>query len=416
MSGLLTGSLDSDWPIIQAALKECRGVKTCAAEKVGVSEKTIRRRVKQATEKYDLAHKVQAYEGQVKLLKKELKIAQDRTFVDKNVEAFLQHALSQELSPPEWVVRAGVPGSDHVAMSMLSDLHFAEVVNPRELMGLNAYDPKIAELRLRNYFEGAVRIQKEIMTGLKVRGMVMIWSGDMLSGDIHAELVETNGMASYPAVIKLTELLVAGIRMVADEVGAVHIVGVPGNHPRNSRKPRAKGYAINNLDWVLYHAVAQHFTGDARVTFAISDNTDIQVNVMGHIFHVTHGDQAKGGSGIAGMLSPLMLLDHRKRKWASQTGNAFDYLTVGHWHQFAQVFGVIINGSLKGYDEYCMSKNFAYQAPQQGFWMVHPKRGVVYTTPIFVEDPDEGWRDQVDDWQPKTFIPARQSDTPPWLI
>ena len=67
---------------------------------------------------------------------------------------------------------------------------------------------------------------------------------------------------------------------------------------------------------------------------------------------LTHGDQFRGGSGIAGLLSPLLLGDHRKRKRQTAMNHPYDWMIYGHWHSLVLgVRGLIGNGSLKGYDE-----------------------------------------------------------------
>jgi UDP-2,3-diacylglucosamine pyrophosphatase LpxH len=96
--------------------------------------------------------------------------------------------------------------------------------------------------------------------------------------------------------------------------------------------------------------IARHFKGEEEISFAISNSSDYRYKVYNTRFRITHGDQFKGGSGISGMLSPLMLGDHRKRE--KSTGTPYDYLVMGHWHQQAHVMGIIVNGNLKGYDEW----------------------------------------------------------------
>lgn len=414
MSGL-TGDFNTDLNLIEAAMVECGGVKTCAADKLGVTESLIRRRLKKADQELSVEHQLWQAQEQVKLLRKELTQLRATRFQDRTFEELVRGAAAAPASPPKWVVEAGSPGSPTVANQMLSDVHFAEVVNPREMMWLNAYDPAIAELRLHRFFEGAVRIVKEILGNMNIQGIVQMWTGDFFSGDIHEELVETNAYPVLPAVLTLRDLLVAGVQLMRQEVGLVHIEAVPGNHPRLTKKPKHKGYATSNLDWLLYHLVATEFRDDPNVTFRISGSTDQQVTVLGHRYHITHGDQAKGGSGISGAVNPLMILDHRKRKWATQTNNVYDTLALGHWHQALKLPGVMANGSLVGYSEYSIQKNFPYAPAQQQFWLTHPTRGIIFDTPIFVESEAEGWRNNKS-WQPdRKFELDTGQDDPSWL-
>ena len=46
---------------------------------------------------------------------------------------------------------------------------------------------------------------------------------------------------------------------------------------------------------------------------------------------------------------------------------------MGHYHQYISIKGAIVNGSLKGYDEYAMGNRFAFEIPKQALWFTHPR-------------------------------------------
>jgi predicted phosphodiesterase len=123
------------------------------------------------------------------------------------------------------------------------------------------------------------------------------------------------------------------------------------------------------------------------VTFDITEGSDIRYTVYGTTFVLTHGDQFRGGSGIASALSPLMIGDHRKRKRQQSIGNPYDWLIMGHWHQLMLgMMGIIVNGSLVGYNEYAYQKNLPFEQPQQAFWLTDPEHGVTLRAPIHVKE------------------------------
>ena len=69
-------------------------------------------------------------------------------------------------------------------------------------------------------------------------------------------------------------------------------------------------------------------------------------------------------------------------------------MVVGHWHTLIQAAsnGLIVNGSLKGWDEYAATSNFSFEAPQQALWVTVPKNGVVWQAPVLAGDrKSEGW-------------------------
>lgn len=110
-----------------------------------------------------------------------------------------------------------------------------------------------------------------------------------------------------------------------------------------------------------------------------------------------HGDQFRGGSGIAGALSPLMLGDSRKRKRANTVHKTYDYLVLGHWHQDLDFKSIIASNALKGYDEYCYISNFDFSPPGGSWWLTDSRKGRTIKAPIFVKHGDEQWQQRVDE-------------------
>lgn len=285
--------------------------------------------------------------------------------------------------PPVWLKRAPKTGTHHgTPWLLLSDLHLDEVVMPAEIGNVNAYNRTIAELRLRATFDNCVAVCEQYWTGVVFDGIVVCLAGDLFSGDIHDELTQTNEDTMLGSLLHWSDQIAAGLAMLADVFGAVHVPVVVGNHGRRTRKPRSKWRARDNFDWFMGHLLARMLAHDDRITFDISDAADCLVPAYGRTVCVTHGDQARGGSGIAGIYSPIMRLDARKRQRAAAVMAPYDLLVMGHWHSL--IFGPqwIVNGSLKGYDEYAYTENFSFEEPQQALWLMTPEHGKTWTAPI----------------------------------
>jgi hypothetical protein len=58
---------------------------------------------------------------------------------------------------------------------------------------------------------------------------------------------------------------------------------------------------------------------------------------------------------------------------------------MGHWHQDIRLRKLIVNGSLKGYDEYAFANNFPFEPPSQALWMTHPQHGITFSMPVLAE-------------------------------
>jgi len=299
---------------------------------------------------------------------------------------------SAKLRAPKWTRKPSKRSGTAVACALLTDTHFDEIVNPAEIDGLNAYNRQIAEKRLRRWAEKVCVLAREYITGVEYDGLVVPIAGDIFSGNIHEELKETNEATLMASVVHWIEHIEAAIRLLADEFGSVHCPAVVGNHGRFTRKPVAKRRAQDNVEWLLYRMLERAFRDDPRVTFAVSDAADTLFSIHGTNYLLTHGDQFRGGSGISGMFSPLMLGHHRKTRRQMAAGKPFDWLVMGHLHQFFVGKGIIVGGTMKGTDEYAYVSNFAPEPPQQAFWINDPEHGVTITAPVHVMDRKaEGW-------------------------
>jgi hypothetical protein len=291
-----------------------------------------------------------------------------------------------QLAPPKWL-RPTKSGTNRATLAvMLSDTHFDEVVNPDELDGLNAYNREIALLRLQRWSQNVVKMARHYLAGMEYDGLVLLLGGDIFSGDIHEELAETNEDTTLSSLLYWSEQLAAAIDFFASEFGRVHVAAVMGNHGRTSRKPRAKLRAKTNFDWLLAKMLERYFRSDERVSFNVPESADVLVDIYGHGQLMTHGDQVHGGGGIGGIYPPIMRLRARKQQRHLQVGSSFATLWMGHWHQYLSTPSLIINGSLKGYDEYAMVSNFAYEQPQQALAVVTPERGITIQAPVFCMD------------------------------
>lgn len=317
------------------------------------------------------------------------KIVKEQQQTIDRLERVAEYA-GRSLHVPKWLARPAKKGDKAATVvSILSDCHFDEVVNPSEVDGRNAYNRDIAEQRLARYFEQSVRLTRDYLAGMTYRGFVLLLGGDLISGDIHDELAQTNEAQTLDTVLHWSGRLAAGIELLADEYGQVHVPVVVGNHGRRTRKPKAKGRARDNFDWMIGQLLARHFDRDARVTFQIPDSTDALVEVHDTRFLLTHGDAVSGGGGIGGIWPPIMRMVAKKR-----VRDRFDAVVMGHWHQLimAPTAGVVVNGSLKGEDEYAAVMNFAPEPPQQALFTVAPAHGVTFSAPVLVGDRKrEGW-------------------------
>ncbi len=322
--------------------------------------------------------------------KQELEAALD---IVKNIETHTP-------TPPEWLSPEPTGKYHGTPVLLLTDTHFDEVVLPEEVMGLNAYNREIAEMRLRKAFEGAITLpQHWLGSNLTKDGFVLAFGGDLITGEIHDELASTNEAHITETIEHYLDPMIAGVRMLREEYGKVHVVVVDGNHDRTYRKKRSKKAARSSFSWLFWKVLARDFRRFTTVTFQIPDSRDTIFPVYGTRILLHHGDQFRGGSGISGVVSPLHIGDYRKRRkhasaetYTGRKDLRFDIQLMGHFHHRNSLPGIITGGCLKGYDEYAMTGNFPFDEASQELLIFTPERGLTFQAPVYVQDKeDEGW-------------------------
>ena len=320
-------------------------------------------------------------------LKRQVAELAERQDTDERLEAFLAQAAARPVAVPAWVRSPRKTGQRQVLpVAPFSDWHLDEVVDPKQVNGRNAYNREIATRRLKRYFDQVCIICRDYVQGFTYPGIVFPMLGDIFSGNIHEELRNTNEDTTAGSLMHWVGPVAAGLELLAAEFGHVFVPVVVGNHGRNTHKPIAKGRVRDNFDWLFGQMLAQHFAKDRRFTFVIGESHKQLVEVFGTRILFSHGDECKGGSGIAGMLSPQLIAFSRMKKQFE-----FDLWVLGHWHHRSAYRGIRVNGAGKGFDEYAAVMNFDFQVPQQDLFFVAPGRGVIAEWPVFCQCDDEPW-------------------------
>lgn len=323
-------------------------------------------------------------------LESQLRTLRARTLTDEYVERKILK-LAEDVgnaAPPTWLAK--MPRGDArpgVPIALWSDWHWGEVVDPGQINNVNAYNIEIAHRRARRLVERTIYLLRSHVVKPEYPGIVVCLGGDMVTGDIHDELTETNDAPIMPTVVDLFGVLTWALRTLADEFGRVFVVGVTGNHGRITKKPRNKNRNFTNFDWLLYRFLMEAFDGDARVSFMVPNGPDALFRVYGVRYLLTHGDQTKGGDGIIGPIGPITRGHKRKAARNSAIDLAYDVMLCGHWHTEFHSARTIVNGTLKGYDEYANAQNFDFEPPRQLLWLTHPEHGITLRMTVHLDDP-----------------------------
>lgn len=280
---------------------------------------------------------------------------------------------------PQVIPKASRPGqADHEFVLLWSDTHFGEVVSKEETNGLNEYDAKICWKRHEKMRESIFSYADN--RPYPVDKLHIAALGDMLSGNIHDELAETNEIPLAESSVAFAYDGSAWLRSVAERFRQIEFAGVVGNHPRFSPKMRAK-QAFDNADWFTYHQMALHLRDDERFKFTIPrSNAHVHQVIGGRNLLLWHGDGVRSsmpGVPWGGVTRRAAQLQNQY----TQAGSAIYAFLVGHFHQRNIVAGpansyIAMNGSPKGVDEYSLKAFGGGQHPCQLLLTFHKTRGL----------------------------------------
>lgn len=372
------------------------GTKATAAH-FGIAGRTVRGRI--ATARFrGLANTTLATvtdKLKYELNKLRVEVASLRSFKESSEEIRRNiYGLSDlNVEPPDWVLpktnyKSGLSG---VPMTIWSDWHWGEVVQPNQVGGVNEFNQAVAEARVQTLVKTTISLLHDYVKNPSYPGIVIALGGDMITGAIHEELAVTNWGTPMQQFVQVQASLEWALLQMADKFGKVFVPCVVGNHGRDTIKPRFKNRVFQNYEWNLYMQLARTFAKDKRFQFLIPEETDAYFKIYNHRFLLTHGDTlgVKGGDGIIGALGPIARGATKIGRAEAQIGRDFDTLILGHYHTYIpanDAVRTIVNGALKGYDEYArLQLRVPYSQPSQALWLVHPDHGITVQWQVFLD-------------------------------
>ena len=154
-------------------------------------------------------------------------------------------------------------------------------------------------------------------------------------------------------------------------------------------------FKINNLDYVAYQICAFALRNYKYVKFVIDPALFRYVDILGWRFVFSHGDETRSWMQI-----PFYGL--RRDFAAKQAINVYvhsggdltsavqpvNYKVVGHFHTGGiipdNLGDIIMNGTLKGIDEFSFAKGYVYR-PFQFLFGVHREHGLTFNYRMWVD-------------------------------
>lgn len=292
---------------------------------------------------------------------------------------WLQALSAETIEIPEWepAVRSGKSRRE-TPILFASDWQWGEVISRAGMGGLGEFNSEIAAQRVKLMGEKAISLAFEHRGAKKYEPLVYIRGGDMISGEIHADLRESNDKQAAGAVRDLVKHEAALLRMLAKAFGQVVVVSVPGNHGRLTPKPQSKRGALENMDSLSGLWLTDIFASDKRFTFSTPASGDAILDIQGWRFGITHGDRtgSSGGQGFIGVAATIIRGMKKVHEMYSTVGKPLDYILMGHYHTSLKLEHGFSNGCLPGYSEFARDFRMRPGPPCQWLLFVDKEHGV----------------------------------------
>lgn len=266
------------------------------------------------------------------------------------------------------------------AVALFSDAHIEETVAPDSVLGLNEYNVPIAKKRIEKYFVNLANC----LNVDEVEDLIFASLGDTISGFIHEELAQCNGLTPLEATYEAQNLIFNGLRYLCSNTKLKHIkfIGIVGNHSRVTKKiQHANGHSMS-YEWLMYRNIkAQCESIGLPIEFNLPNSEMAVVDTQDKKrFIFIHGFQIKSnGSGTVCGIYPA--LNRLSMKWSKTFKQ--DKIYLGHFHTCVSIPNAVVNGSIIGYNAFAMTNGFEYEEPAQQYEVFDTKIGQLLTRKIY---------------------------------
>lgn len=288
------------------------------------------------------------------------------------------------------------------AIICCNDWHAEETVEPHTVSGLNEFNLDIASSRIDRMVERAILLVENSRNLSDVDELVVWLGGDLITGMIHDDLAEMNGLSPTEAVLFIQDSAMKLLSTIAHELDPERITVVTsnGNHGRTTQKPRTSTYYRHSYEYLAYKTLEKWLKDDSRYSFRVATGYHNIVDILGRRVRFHHGDAIRYAGGSGGLSIPTNKAIDR---W--QSGVRCDYDIFGHWHQFCWNYSRkwISCGALIGYNAYAVQIKAEYEPPSQTYILLDEMRGIVEVRPIFVGGAEQREPSPVEEEMPHLY-------------
>lgn len=321
------------------------------------------------------------------------------------VNSVISYIKPTEPLPPVYAPPSVVK-SREAAVLLLSDLHIGERVLKTELTptrykvsgegwledepieSLGSFSTDIAMARMENLVDSVkslIYLQRNTST---IDDLYIFGIGDYIAGHLHNNNNSTNDIDVNQQVVIGSWVLSQVIRDLAPHFNTITMFMVDGNHDRTTDKIVTKSRNTLARSYLMGHMVKTQVSSIPNVRVLIPNSPNVIVSIGDWNYLVQHGDTIRGWAGI-----PYYGIDRHTKNWsriASSKGLHIHQTCIGHFHTAGRLNDWILNGSLKGGDEFALNNLKVNSHPAQILFGVHKDREVSFYYHIDFKDcPEE---------------------------
>ena len=283
----------------------------------------------------------------------------------------------------------------------LTDTHIGDFIDTDQMIGLNTYDFNIFNNRLYGWANQVITLSGLRKNSVDIPELVVPMLGDMISGDIHEELSNTNLANCMMQMIRGANLIAQALMFMAPHFSKVRVPCVVGNHGRMTRKPPMKDKFMD-WDYLMYQWIAALCKNQPNIEFHIPRSYLTVFAVCNRNILAMHGDAVSGAGSMASIMKVMTnlrsvlqyktILEPEAGVPEAQIAEHFDSVMIGHFHRVDELdigTGTAhICGCMKGADEFAMNRLQAVTKPQQIVTYWHPKYGYIGKEIIYLNKYD----------------------------
>jgi hypothetical protein len=285
--------------------------------------------------------------------------------------------------------------ASQVMVAPLTDTHVGDNVKKEQTVGLNEYDIELFSRRMWGWSNQVLSLAEYRRNICDVDELVIPMLGDMISGDIHEELARTNIDNCMMQMMYGAKIISQALMFLAPHFEEIRVPCVVGNHGRMTRKIPSKDRFMD-WDYMLYQWVAVFVSKQNNIIFEIPKSVSHVSNIANRNILMMHGDSIGGGGTAATILRTVTalrsVLQYKTQLIADDEFNvssSFDDVLLGHFHRVDEIDigtgSLHICGTMKGGDEFTISRLNVITKPKQIVLYFHPEYGQVGKEVIYLD-------------------------------